>query len=283
MRMKVLHNEDLSKYTTIKIGGIANNFYIPETQEELINLVKNLKNFRILGGGSNLLINDTIKFNHIIYTKEFNKKLSIDGDVVTCGASVTLQKLITYINDHNYGGIEYLYSVPGYVGGAIYMNAGRGKSYNKSITDYLLDVKVLHQQEIKILSANECFFSYRSSIFQYDEYIILEARFKFEKKDKELCKQERIERLKYSKTYQDTAYPNFGTVFSICNDKLLKISRMSFKFNKDKIQFSNKSLNWLINNGGGKYMEAIKRIERTKAIHNLFKKKINVEVRIWND
>lgn len=283
MRVKVIHDEDLAKYTTIKIGGIAKNFYIPESQEELIDLVKKLNNFKILGGGSNLLINDQSTFEHVIYTKNFNNKISIDGDVTTCGASVSLKQLISYINDYNFGGIEYLYSVPGYVGGAIYMNAGRGKNYHKSISDYLLDVKVLYKKKVQILTVEECCFSYRSSIFQNDEYIILEARFRFEKKDKNISKKERLERVNYSKEMQDIQYPNFGTVFSTCNSNLLNISRITFMFNNDKVQFSKKSKNWLINKGNGQYKEALKRINRTKKIHHFFHKKIVTEVRIWDE
>ena len=282
--MKILYNEDLSKYTTIKIGGIADNFYIPENQEEIIDLVNKLEDYRILGGGSNLLINDKVRFNNIIYTKNFNTNISITSDgIVTCGASVKLQHLINYINEKNYGGIEYLYSVPGYVGGAIYMNAGRGEKYGKSITDYLIDVKVIHNHKVKTLSVRECNFSYRSSIFQNDEFVILEARFKFEEKDKNICKIERTERLKYSKNSQDIKYPNFGTVFSKCNYKILLLSRISFKLSNDNVQFSNKSKNWLVNKGNGNFKEALKRIERTKKLHKLFKRPIIVEVRIWDN
>lgn len=282
--MKILHYENLAKYTTIKIGGNAKNFYIPENEKELLSLVRDLNEYKILGGGSNLLINDRITFSNVIYTKEFNKNIVIDDDgIVTVGASVKLQSLINFINNHGYGGIEYLYSVPGLIGGAIYMNAGRGKSYDKSITDYLLDIKVLHKNEIKILQAKQCEFSYRSSIFQKDEYIILQARFKFQKKDREICKKERLERIQYSKEKQDIKYPNFGTVFSECNGKLLKLSRMTFLFNNDNVQFSDKSINWLINKGNGKYNEAIRRIMRTKLIHKIMKKPIKVEVVIWDN
>ena len=77
MKMKILHYENLAKYTTIKIGGNAKNFYIPENEKELLSLVRDLNEYKILGGGSNLLINDRITFSNVIYTKEFNKKFHI--------------------------------------------------------------------------------------------------------------------------------------------------------------------------------------------------------------
>ena len=187
--MIIKKNEPLAKYTTIKIGGIAKNFFIPEDETELIELVRNIDGYRILGGGSNLLINDKSEYDNVIYMKSFNEVLEMDSNkLVRVGSSVSLQKLINFINENEVGGIEYLYSVPGLVGGAIYMNAGRGRSYNKSISDYVFRVKVFHNNEVKWLSKQECNFSYRKSVFQSDEYIILEIEFKFEKKIKSCLK-----------------------------------------------------------------------------------------------
>ena len=56
--MKCLRNEDLRKYTSIQIGGNAKVMYIPESTEELLELAKNHSVGKIIGGGSNLLIDD---------------------------------------------------------------------------------------------------------------------------------------------------------------------------------------------------------------------------------
>ncbi len=280
--MIIKKNEPLAKYTTIKIGGIAKNFFIPEDETELIELVRNIDGYRILGGGSNLLINDKSEYDNVIYMKSFNEVLEMDSNkLVRVGSSVSLQKLINFINENEVGGIEYLYSVPGLVGGAIYMNAGRGRSYNKSISDYVFRVKVFHNNEVKWLSKQECNFSYRKSVFQSDEYIILEIEFKFEKKDKELSKEERLGRLEFSKKVQDSAYPNFGTVFCNCNTKLLKLVRLSFAFSKDGLQFSKKLPNWFINKKNGTFDEAYRRINRVRKVHKFFNKPLEVEVKIW--
>lgn len=280
--MIIKKNEPLAKYTTIKIGGIAKNFFIPEDETELIELVRNIDGYRILGGGSNLLINDKSEYDNVIYMKSFNEVLEMDSNkLVRVGSSVSLQKLINFINENEVGGIEYLYSVPGLVGGAIYMNAGRGRSYNKSISDYVFRVKVFHNNEVKWLSKQECNFSYRKSVFQSDEYIILEIEFKFEKKDKELSKEERLGRLEFSKKVQDSAYPNFGTVFCNCNTKLLKLVRLSFAFSKGGLQFSKKLPNWFINKKNGTFDEAYRRINRVRKVHKFFNKPLEVEVKIW--
>jgi UDP-N-acetylmuramate dehydrogenase len=66
--MTILQDEQLAKYTTVKVGGIARNFYIPDTREELVDTLNSLagETYYLLGGGSNLLINDKKIFTHVI-------------------------------------------------------------------------------------------------------------------------------------------------------------------------------------------------------------------------
>ena len=65
--MKILQNESLGKYTTIRIGGVAENFIIPESKEELIEAIKKYPGSRILSAGSNFGLKYTLKYT-LIYT-----------------------------------------------------------------------------------------------------------------------------------------------------------------------------------------------------------------------
>lgn len=280
--MILKENEELKQYTTFKMGGIAKKFYIPESEEELLSLIKTLDNYKILSGGSNLLINNDGVFENVVYMKDFNKKIINKGNgVYYIGASVRLQKIINKINEDGYGGIEYLYSVPAMLGGAIYMNAGRGRQFNMQLTDYLTDVDVLIDGDIKKFTKNECKFSYRKSIFQDNNYIILGANFKFKEVDIDESKILKKERIELCKKVQDNSAFNFGSVFCVCNGTIMKIiSKLSLN-NKRGVYFSNKTSNWLCNDGNGDFKQAIKLINRVKKIHRLFNKKIELEVRIW--
>ena len=68
--MVVINNEKLEKYTTFKIGGIAEKFYIPQGVDELQQLLKCIEGEEryILSGGSNLLINDKKIFKNVIFS-----------------------------------------------------------------------------------------------------------------------------------------------------------------------------------------------------------------------
>ena len=54
--MKCLVNEDLSKYTTVRIGGTAKKMFVPENEDELLKVIEEENPKYFIGGGSNLLI-----------------------------------------------------------------------------------------------------------------------------------------------------------------------------------------------------------------------------------
>ena len=84
-----------------------------------------------------------------------------DG-ILECGASVRIQSLLEKIKEFSLGGIEYLASVPSSVGGAVYMNAGRGRKIKRSISDYIESVRYLDiaDMQIKNMYGNDGYLYY---------------------------------------------------------------------------------------------------------------------------
>lgn len=281
--MQILNNQELKKYTTFKMGGICKKMWFPENERELMELLEALpKPYYLLGGGSNLVINEKKIFENVICMRKYSGDIIDKGNGNFCiGGSVRLQKLIKTINEKGYGGIEYLYSVPGLVGGAIYMNAGRGRGKNKSISDYV--VKVVSYSDGKIVerSREECCFGYRESIFQKNDEVILHVECHFEMNDKDKLKEKREERIKWCQDVQDNSGPNFGTVFCIADGRIMKFfSKISNS--KKNIHFSKKTPNWMINTAGkGEYDEVKKLLKEVKFVHKIFRKKCKQEVILW--
>ena len=238
----------------------------------------------VISGGSNLLINDSKVFPKVIHMNKVNNDIiSLGNGKYYIGASVRLQRIINTINKDGYGGIEYLMSVPAMLGGAIYMNAGQG-SDKKSISDYLIDVDVVNEKGEKIvLSKEECKFNYRSSIFQVKKYVIVGGTFCFCEQSIYESKAKIKKRLDTCRNYQDNSKPNFGSVFSLYNVRIMKLARSLSKsfFRKNKVCFSDKTINWLVNNGNGRFKDAMFCIKVIKRIHKLFGKNISIEVIIW--
>ncbi len=285
--MKIKNNENLKNYTTMKIGGIAQNFYIPQSVEELIGCLRILpRPYYVLGNGSNILINDEKIFEHVVYLKEFDKNCTFNPNgSFYFGASLSIQQVINFTNEHGFGGLEYLYSVPSLLGGAIAMNAGRGRNFNKSIADYIVSVDVLDLKKMQKITIpkQQCQFSYRSSIFKHctEQYIVLGGMFVFPKIAQDESAKKKEERIQYANQVQDHKAPNFGSVFRNYNKYLMYLMRLPIIGSCGDCRFSRRTNNWLLNKGKGTYKQIRQLIMRAERIHRMFGCAIEKEIIIW--
>ena len=276
--MKELMNQALSKYTTVRLGGTARTVLIPESTEELIHIINTKHPQYFIGGGSNLLIADR-EFDLVIDLRTFNSGFESQGNgVFRVGASLRLQALINRINEEGYGGIEYLYSVPGLVGGAVTMNAGRGKQYHQTISDFILSVQAIQNGAPVTINKEDCHFSHRNSIFKSAGFIVTGCVFQFPPMSAEESASRKKERLELCKKVQDASKPNFGSVFSQCNPHIIQYARKHQW--GGKVHFSGKTANWIINEGGT-FDEAMSAIKRVELMHKLLFQKCTKEVIIW--
>ena len=280
--MEIRENVELSRYTTFRMGGVCKKLYVPQSTDELCELAKTLPApVRYIGGGSNLLINDQKTFDEAVLLREFDDSIEHMGDgIFTVGASVRLQKLIKTVNSFGYGGIEYLYSVPALVGGAVYMNAGRGRSDGRCVSDFIESVTALHNGEMVTLGKSDCRFSYRDSVFKCGEYLILSVKFRFKQGTAEEFDAGIKERLEHCRVHQDSSKPNFGTAFCVADNRVMRLVCKMDK-NAKGVHFSQKTRNWLLNDGGT-FKQAMTRIKRVKRLHKLAFKKCKTEVVIWD-
>jgi len=141
-------NCNLSSYTSIKVGGVAEYFAEPKSIDELSYLMKwanlNKQRCQIIGAGSNLLINNIFIKGLVICTKNL-KSLTIDpcSGIVEAEAGVMLPTLSNSLAKNGLKGGEWAVGIPGTLGGAIYMNAGTG---NLSLAKNLISVKVINNK-----------------------------------------------------------------------------------------------------------------------------------------
>jgi UDP-N-acetylmuramate dehydrogenase len=180
------------------------------------------------------------------------RELELEGKYLKVGSSVPLQKLVIFCLKNNLYGMEYLFSVPGNVGGAICMNAGRGEQHKQSISDHVVSVEIFDGQRIEVLSNEQCRFGYRSSIFQKRQnWIVLSALLDLPKQNKEIGFKKIKERTKIVRETQDRKYPNAGTVFKKHFRQLPEI----IGYRIGNAQFSTKTPGWIINLGGATYKD----------------------------
>jgi len=209
---------DLSNYTTIKVGGIAEYFAEPRSIEEFVYLIKwsnlNHQRCQIIGAGSNLLINDIFIKGLVICTKKM-KSLIIDPNsgIVEAEAGVMLPTLSNSLAKNGLQGGEWAVGIPGTLGGAIYMNAGTG---NLSLAKNLISVKVINNKTHKKIEIErkDILFDYRFSSFQNNEHTILSAKLYFEPNGNfEKLIQTTKNNLKFKTDTQPYHLPSFGSVF----------------------------------------------------------------------
>ena len=209
-------NEPLANHTSWKLGGPADLYIIPEDYQGLSKTIEILNNWqiawKILGKGSNLLVLDKGFRGAIISlnNKSF-QKIIINDSCISVGASVSLIRLANLAAKEGLTGLEFAGGIPGTVGGAIYMNAG---AHGSDISQVLVEAEVLTENgEIVTISKDYPQFSYRTSIFQQKEWIILSAVFQLKFGDrKEIASKMAQFKLK-RKNSQPYNLPCSGSVF----------------------------------------------------------------------
>ncbi len=181
VRGKYLPNEILSRYTWFGVGGPAEVMFCPEDNQDLGWFMKNkpynLPIF-VIGGGSNLLVRDggipgvVIRLN----TKAY-KKWELKDNELWCGAGIKNAELKKLMLENGVGGLEFLVSIPGTLGGAIKTNAG---CFGKELKDVLVSAVVINGdgEELEV-SADDFNLGYRCSYFP-EEWIVTALKFKVE-------------------------------------------------------------------------------------------------------
>ena len=115
------------------------------------------------------------------------RKIEIDNrnSVLSIGAGTKDSEVAKFCVEKNISGLEFLSGIPGTIGGNIKMNAG---CYGNQISDNLIDCTIIDEKlNKKIVKKKEIDFHYRKSSFDNGQ-IIIEARFKIQKKNKSKIK-----------------------------------------------------------------------------------------------
>ncbi len=166
--MVIQENEPMSVHTSFKVGGPARYFVKASSIESLKNALsfareKNLPHF-ILGNGTNLLVSDKGYDGVIIsLAGDFSEIEDLGNGKFKVGAATPLGRFARHTLKQGYAGIHKLAGIPGTLGGAVYMNAG---AYGQEIGQACTGVTVLDAGgNIRELSAAECGFGYRRSVF----------------------------------------------------------------------------------------------------------------------
>ncbi|MDW5298847.1 MAG: UDP-N-acetylmuramate dehydrogenase [Sedimentibacter sp.] len=177
VRGVVLKEEPLKNHTYFKIGGPASLFAEPEDTEDLKTVLKLIKKHGvdcfIIGNGTNLLVSDNGYKGAVVKIGEKFNYMERNDNVVTVGAGVLLSALAKYLARENLAGFEFASGIPGYLGGAVYMNAG---AYGGEMKQVVKHVKCINLDgNVYEFTNEEMEFTYRHSKITDSDLIVLEA------------------------------------------------------------------------------------------------------------
>mgnify|MGYP002550546934 CR=1 FL=1 len=207
-------NEPMCNHTTFKIGGPCDIFIEPKNTEELkfaIETVKNDMPFKIIGNGSNLLVADLGIEGAVIKIGQKMSEVHTKEQKIYAASGARLSSVCAEALEEGLGGMQYLWGIPGTIGGAVYMNAG---AYGGEIASVITSATYLTDDGKTVnISKEEMDFSYRHSIFKENGGIILSAEFTLQPQDKTQLRLEMDELILRRKTKQPLEYPSAGSVF----------------------------------------------------------------------
>ncbi len=172
--MKILKNEALAPFTTVKIGGPAQTLIITDTTQEFTKALQKTAStdIFILGNGSNILISDQGIPATVIKNNSQNIEY-LDSSLIKVDSGVQLPWLINDTVNHSLSGLEEFAYIPSSIGGAIYGNI---HGVNKSNFDkFVRKITVFNKktQTVEELDSQSMSWDYDFSEFKEKPHLII--------------------------------------------------------------------------------------------------------------
>ena len=211
---RLYENEPLARYTSWRVGGVADRVFIPTNIEELTHFLTGVdakEPIYFIGLGSNLLVRDGGVRGTVIVMHQALKALRVDGDYIYAEAGVTSAKLAKFSAANTQTGAEFMAGIPGTVGGALAMNAG---CYGGETWDIVYQVLTIDRHgQTHVRNASEFETSYRSVVMPMPEEWFLGAWFKLKPGSKEEATRKIKDLLATRLASQPLNYPSGGSTF----------------------------------------------------------------------
>ncbi len=214
---RLRENEPLAGYTNFRIGGPAQFFFEAQSSTELIKTFQTAQSlglpFFILGGGSDVLIADDGFRGLVIKAANRYYEIIPERGRVLVEAGVLASFLARKTAEAGLAGLEWAISLPGTMGGGIFGNAG---CFGGEMGRVVKRVRIMDPElGIKELTADQCQFGYRDSIFKHlhPRPVILSAEFELAKDDPTICQQRLEEKLAQRREKQPLESSSAGCIF----------------------------------------------------------------------
>ena len=281
--------EPMAKHTTFRIGGPAQYMVMPQTVEELGQVLVLCKAeqtpFFIVGHGSNLLVSDKGMTGVVIVLDQNFSQFSIAGNTVKAMAGAMLGRIGLAARDAGLTGFEFAAGIPGTLGGAIMMNAG---AYGGEMKDIVQSVQLMDSNgNLMERTCEEMDFSYRHSAIEGTDYVVIGATLRLQPGDVTAITQRMEELATARREKQPLEYPSAGSTFKrpegYFAGKLIMDAGLA-GYQVGGAQVSEKHCGFVINKGGATASDVMQLIEDVRQkVKDTFQVELEPEVRLTGD
>ncbi|MCK9478394.1 MAG: UDP-N-acetylmuramate dehydrogenase [Firmicutes bacterium] len=207
----ILVNEPMKNHTSFKIGGPADFIVMPQNEEQISKVVKELSDIPIfvVGNGSNLLVSDNGIRGIVIKTNPNMSKIKQIENQLVCQSGALLSKIATFALRFGLGGFEFAAGIPGTLGGAVVMNAG---AYGGEMKDVVVSTRYVDNLgDIHEVTNHD--FGYRSSFFSNTKAIATQSALLLYQKDKDKIRAKMADLSARRRQKQPLEYCSAGSTF----------------------------------------------------------------------
>ena len=284
MRGAVRENVVLAPYMHLRVGGPADWFLEPFTEEDAALCVRICREndvpLRVLGGGSNILCSDQGVRGAVLHLGNHSRMVR-DKCRVTAGSGVTLASLMRSTKELGLAGLEKLTGIPAHVGGAVAMNAGTrdGETF-----EFLTSLTLLEPTgEIVVWSKKNMKPRYRDG--GLDGRVVLHATWELREDDPNAIFQRFSESLKKRNATQPVSQRSVGCVFKNppgdAAGRLIEAAGCKTLRNGG-IEVSGLHANYFINSGSGTCAQFVELLEEVrKRVQSQSGVYLEPEVKFW--
>lgn len=289
------HAQTLRTYSTIKIGGPAEKILFLNQLGDLLTDVP--QPIRILGNGSNILMDDRGLKGTVILTRDFSEsepeilsETSTTADIFV-SVGMYLPKLSSWAAKRGLSGCEYMIGVPGTVGGAILQNAGANEQEMQMILKSVVVFDLETHEEVD-LDVADCQLTYRHSFLKSKpNWLVTSAVIQLQKKNAIEIQNKMDLNLAYRKSKTPYSKPSLGSIYTrlkkgedwIYPGQLIEAAGLK-GLQVGGAAVSPVHANYIVNEGGASFEDVIKLMERIESrVFEDSGHRLEREILVWTD
>ena len=283
-------NISIAQYTSYNIGGTAREVYFPADSSEMLEVIKTLNMsetpFFLLGGGTNVLVGDGYWDGAVIITTRMNS-FEAQSDRLNCGAGLNSSQAAEIALNNTKTGLEFLYKLPGTIGGAV---SGNARFNDINISDILISLTAVHPESgLRRFKSDEIDFSYKHNQITSEDWYICELSLAWKDEDSISIRQRMDEIEQFRKESRHFDFPSSGCIFKNDHEKNIQAGRLLDSLGLKGLTVGGAEIagfhaNFIVNNGSATASDVL---ELIKKIESIVKEKTGItlerEVRLFGN